>query len=189
MINSYAELAAEYGVGDTPERLEQALYKSTDCGMWIQQTDTGVRIGSIVEGHEEGTGTFEFDYPFEFDSFSNAIDEIELEADFMWREANLLEARIVMRMEDDDVLALLIDFPGTPDPDGCMCYRHVGQHAQCDVTYAMNETTAATPDQYEDLLDELEAVGYAPWVVEPTDELLADARERRVKQITDMRGN
>ncbi len=39
------------------------------------------------------------------------------------------------------------------------CYVHVGQHSSCSIGY-MQESKAATPEQYKDLLSELNGLGY-----------------------------
>jgi hypothetical protein len=40
-----------------------------------------------------------------------------------------------------------------------MCYAHLGQHSSCHIDYA-NECKQATQEQYNDLLKELESIGY-----------------------------
>jgi len=39
------------------------------------------------------------------------------------------------------------------------CYAHIGQHSACHQDYA-NECKPATPEQYKDLFNELEGIGY-----------------------------
>ena len=39
------------------------------------------------------------------------------------------------------------------------CYAHTGQHSACHPDYA-KECVKATPDQYKDLMQELESIGY-----------------------------
>ena len=37
---------------DPVHRLEKAIFKGTDCGAWIEFTETGLAVGSIVEGSD-----------------------------------------------------------------------------------------------------------------------------------------
>jgi len=105
-IQSIQDLWAYYWGGATLSTLElpddealakvaRALYKATDCGMFIErltQTPEGrisaVVIGSIVEGHDANTESYEFSFPFWITDFNEAIEAIEAEADVMWHEAN-----------------------------------------------------------------------------------------------------
>ena len=86
-IHNIAELAAEYGT--TPEHLERAVYKSTECGAWIEWDDKEVRIGSIVEGSEAEVYPATLSFPFTMQEYEEAVQEIEADADALWREANL----------------------------------------------------------------------------------------------------
>jgi len=75
-------------------RIQKALFKGTACGAWIQFTESGLAVGSIVEGSDIDCESHYFDWTGEEDveSFlSKALDEIELEADILWRERNEFE--------------------------------------------------------------------------------------------------
>jgi hypothetical protein len=78
--------------GDGKEELERSIernvYKHTECGAWIDFTDTGIRIGSIVEGSDVGTSSFALDYPFEEETYRQCEAAIEKEADAIWEWAN-----------------------------------------------------------------------------------------------------
>jgi len=39
------------------------------------------------------------------------------------------------------------------------CYSHVGQHSSCGLIYA-EQSRKATPEEYNDLKEELESIGY-----------------------------
>lgn len=45
------------------------------------------------------------------------------------------------------------------EPNMFSCYAHTGQHSGCHLDYA-NECKVATPEQYSDLKQELESIGY-----------------------------
>jgi len=60
--------------------------------------------------------------------------------------------------EHDDILAL---FPEI-DAGECQCqsYLHIGQHGGADYQYCIRSTVPATPEEYKDLKEELEKIGY-----------------------------
>jgi hypothetical protein len=69
----------------------RCLYKSTDCGAWINFESWGITLGSIVEGCDFGTATYPLRYA---DGFTGAdiqarIDAIEREASAIWDWANV----------------------------------------------------------------------------------------------------
>ena len=41
-----------------------------------------------------------------------------------------------------------------------MCYAHMGQHSYCHRDWYTQRTRPATPEEYRELLTELESVGY-----------------------------
>lgn len=97
-IKNISDLAAHFGT--TPEHLEHAIYKGTDCGAWINWTCSKVNIGSIVEGSDaEFSRSFEF--PFDSSSVSNWLEELETLTTSAWNEANADDPYdIVMNMTD-----------------------------------------------------------------------------------------
>lgn len=42
----------------------------------------------------------------------------------------------------------------------CTCYQHIGQHGACDGPGVVGDTVPATPEEYADLKNELEGLGY-----------------------------
>jgi hypothetical protein len=71
--------------------------------------------------------------------------------------------RVLFRVwsEDaSDVFALFPDEPGTPDPETCMCYQHVGQHGSAHYQRCIAMSRPALAGEYEQLLTELEGRGY-----------------------------
>lgn len=69
-------------------KIKKAIYKGTDCGAWVNFESDGVEVGSIVEGVDEGTETFTLKYPFEIKKFWEALDEIEKDANRIWKETH-----------------------------------------------------------------------------------------------------
>ena len=90
IIHNRAELCTEiFGEPEsaTDERLSHDVYRCTACGGWMRTDDTGVKIGTIVEGSDA-----EFDdylaYPFTQAAWDAAWENIEMLADEAWHEAN-----------------------------------------------------------------------------------------------------
>lgn len=74
-------------LGVEVDELEKSIYDSTDCGAWIKWDDSGITIGSIVEGSD---AEFEqgFSFPFEKDEVEFWIGELEELVSDAWFEAN-----------------------------------------------------------------------------------------------------
>lgn len=88
-------------VGKYKDKLKEAIasrvYKNTDCGAWVKFTETGIILGSIVEGSEAEVDTDELTFPFTSEDYEKTIEHIECEVDILWREANCEESE-----EDED---------------------------------------------------------------------------------------
>jgi hypothetical protein len=72
------------------EQCKRNVYKYTECGAWIEFKKTGIVLGSIVEGSDEGTSNYELNYKDEFteEDIQKHIDIIEEEANSIWEWAN-----------------------------------------------------------------------------------------------------
>lgn len=68
------------------DRLKKAIYKGTDCGAWLDFSDTSVKVGSIVEGTDAETNVYELQYPFTLADFWQAAQAVEDEADEIWND-------------------------------------------------------------------------------------------------------
>ena len=60
----------------------------------------------------------------------------------------------------DEIVAFFPSLPGDHTPFTCSCYAHIGQHGTAHKDYYTQNTSPATPDEYKDLQDELESIGY-----------------------------
>lgn len=119
---------------------KRRLYKSTDCGAWIEFVDGGIEfyspqhfaaesggiiLGSIVEGCDFGTAT----YPLSYDGITpemiqERIDAIEKEAAAIWEWANRpCDKKGRWRKNGSTTMAEL----GCDAPDISWDYRHLGQ--------------------------------------------------------------
>jgi hypothetical protein len=67
---------------------EQIVYKHTACGAWLKFFAGGVRFGSLVEGCEFGTVIYKLEYPFTHLDFYGLLEEVEKEAEALWKWAN-----------------------------------------------------------------------------------------------------
>lgn len=87
-----ALLADKYGCEPEAKRIDRCVYKNTDCGAWIIFTETGVRLGSIVEGSDAEVPPIDVPYTGNDEiflaAFDAAIATIEETASEMWDEAN-----------------------------------------------------------------------------------------------------
>ena len=91
-------MAIAKSIGCKPDQkvIERAIYNGTICGAWVEFTETGVMVGSIVEGSCADTKTYNIEYPGDIgdedagfvSSFWKALDEVEYQASCMWEEAN-----------------------------------------------------------------------------------------------------
>jgi len=73
---------------DVKGLVERYLYKHTSCGANITFKDTGVTVGSIIEGSDSETSYYDLYYPFTKEDWDQVIEAVESEADALWHEAN-----------------------------------------------------------------------------------------------------
>lgn len=75
---------------------------------------------------------------------------------------NFLEpaTKVIFRYWNGDVIALFPELPGDMNPETCMSYMHVGQHSAADYGHIIDQTKPAKPEQYAELAQELESIGY-----------------------------
>lgn len=71
---------------------KRRIYEYTSCGAWIEFTESGIVIGSIVEGCDFGTATYPLHYADKFTSadIQARIDAVEKEASAIWEWSNVL---------------------------------------------------------------------------------------------------
>ena len=69
------------------------------------------------------------------------------------------KTKVIFRKWLSGIIALFPELPGTNDPYTCDSYMHVGQHSNASVDL-MGITIPAKPEEYADLLHELESIGY-----------------------------
>jgi hypothetical protein len=86
IVNNIEEFCKKLGV--EIDYLEKAIYKSTNCGAWIEILTNGIRLGSIVEGCDFDTETYTLLYPFTIQEFNKVIEMVEEEAEDLWEKAN-----------------------------------------------------------------------------------------------------
>jgi hypothetical protein len=79
----------DYVCAEDEEDAKRNLYKYTDCGAWVEFLEDGIKLGSIVEGCDEGTDTHTLFYPFLETDYDETIQEIEKQADLIWDWANV----------------------------------------------------------------------------------------------------
>ena len=67
---------------------------------------------------------------------------------------------IFRKFKEGDVIALFPEELGTNEHWTCNSYQHIGQHSSCCADTIVYCTKLATPEEYEDLYNELESIGY-----------------------------
>ena len=86
-----AEVAAFFGCDPTEAACTRRAYKDTDCAAWLRFTETGLEMGSIVEGSDAEIDTTPLRWTGEEDVgawLRETITYIEGKAEMLWREAN-----------------------------------------------------------------------------------------------------
>ena len=86
MINNFEEFIKARRFGEKSEDdVQRNTYKYTSCGAFFAKEDWGVVVGSIVEGVDYGTETHALRYAFEIKEFWDALEQVEKEADQIWK--------------------------------------------------------------------------------------------------------
>ncbi len=63
---------------------------------------------------------------------------------------------------DGEVIALFPQITATANGYLCESYMHIGQHSGATPQLVINQTRLAIPNEYKELKDELERIGYNP---------------------------
>lgn len=69
----------------------------------------------------------------------------------------VVETRVIFKMSGDECVAFLVDCEASAG--SILCYMHVGQHSEADIGF-FQECRLATEEEYKDLREELESIGY-----------------------------
>lgn len=69
----------------------------------------------------------------------------------------LSETRVIFKMSDGECVAFLLDCPA--NSGNVLSYMHVGQHGEASLDF-FRECKLATEEEYKDLREELESIGY-----------------------------
>jgi len=80
----------------------------------------------------------------------------------MEKDKNITEVQFLMNEKNEDLFAFFQkeSFKGTHEKDVLrMSYSHIGQHSDCHIDYA-KESRKATEEEYKELKQELESLGY-----------------------------
>lgn len=68
--------------------IKRGVYKYTDCGAWIEFNETGIKLGSIVEGSDYGADSIDLTWKEIPAKFTASLDVIEEQCDLIWQWAN-----------------------------------------------------------------------------------------------------
>lgn len=89
LIYSIDDLASIYGVN--VKDIENAVYKSTECGMTILWNNYTVTLIGYVEDSECEPPKEKLDFPFTLGDYNNALKFVEEESDYMWKKIHYEE--------------------------------------------------------------------------------------------------
>lgn len=68
---------------------------------------------------------------------------------------------VIFRIDQEGIVfALFPELPADNYGHFCSCYEHIGQHCSADYYLCIANSRPATPNEYADLLIELERRGY-----------------------------
>lgn len=71
-----------------------------------------------------------------------------------------MKTKVLFRMFEGEVTALMPALAATSNPYLCTCYAHVGQHSAADPQLVIRRSRRATPKEYRALATELRRRGY-----------------------------
>ena len=72
---------------------------------------------------------------------------------------------IFRKWSNGSIIALLPEIPADTEGKLCQSYEHIGQHGGADYRGVIGRIKAAKPDEFAELLQELEMIGYDDLVV------------------------
>jgi hypothetical protein len=73
----------------------------------------------------------------------------------------LVDTRVIFKMSDGECVAFLLDCPA--NYGNVLSYMHVGQHGEACIEF-FNDCKLATEEEYKDLREELESIGYRLYI-------------------------
>ena len=91
-----------------------------------------------------------------------------------------METTIVIFRRDKEgiIFALMPELPADNQGWYCTCYQHVGQHCAADYYGCIAQSRSASPNEYADLLVELECRGYHVEVRQRATPVMHERRRR-----------
>ena len=91
-----------------------------------------------------------------------------------------METTIVIFRRDKEgvIFALMPELPADNQGWYCTCYQHVGQHCAADYYGCIQFSRPASPQEYSDLLIELERRGYHVQVCQRATPVMHERRRR-----------
>jgi hypothetical protein len=98
----------------------------------------------------------------------------------------MTDMAFVVRPDDPirEVVAVMPGIAGTVGrPDCAACYVHMGQHGSCSIDGIVGTHVDAGRNEYADLKDELERIGYEVYVVSIDRIGCADYADERRRQL------
>ena len=82
---------------------------------------------------------------------------------------------VFRKYKDNDIIAIFPEEPGNMDKHTCMSYMHIGQHGACNPSI-ISDTTLASKEEFQELKNELESIGYNLVVISRISSLMNSKR-------------
>lgn len=79
------------------------------------------------------------------------------------------KVEVVFRKYDNGEIVALFPHNVADCSGACSGYTHIGQHTACDYDYTISITKPAKSEEYQDLFNELEKIGYKVKVIKKRD--------------------
>ena len=98
-------------------------------------------------------------------------------------DKDIEKTKVVFRYWEKDVIALFPEIPADNWGVFCQSYQHIGQHGGADYYGIIDKSRPALPEEYADLRDELEQIGYNLEVRRRTMPSIHEARKTEARRI------
>lgn len=94
------------------------------------------------------------------------------------------KSKVIFRFWKKDIIAIFPEELGDSSPYTCSSYMHIGQHGACDPNLIIDHSRLATPEEYDDLKEELEdQVGYNLIIIKRYRQDHLETRKQEFKNI------
>ncbi len=90
--------------------------------------------------------------------------------------------KVIFRKMGDEVIAIFPEIVSDQHQYNCQSYMHIGQHSSCTPSDLSYRTNPAKPEEYKDLFEELQSLGYKLKVYQHYTYAMQETRIRQWKE-------